>query len=635
MSLEALSAWREPLSADWRTRAKALGAALKAGEDDAAALAAELRRLGGQRMGDGERLQARRLAQAARKGPALPGFRPFRLLTVSNRTLSFLTADLEVAGLARAMLIEPVETGFDAVAALALNPSAAAPEGPFDAVLLLLDASFFPAPDGVMDEAGEAAQLAADSARLAALVTGLRAKAQAPVLVATIPAPLDEAQALSDPANPGSLSRRIGALNAEIARLASERACLAFDLATVAGRIGTAVFFDPARAHLAKLPFSLEASPIVADALAGQLAALCGKSARVLVLDLDNTLWGGVAADDGLEGITLGQGSAEGEAFLAFQRYALAMRARGVALAVCSKNLDEIAREPFRKHPDMVLKEEHIAVFLANFDDKATNLVRIAKTLDLDVASLVFVDDNPAERERVRAMLPFAYVPEVGEDPSGFVRALVLSGILDHGALTMDDANRAKAYQARAEALAARETIGDYETYLASLDMALTIAPFDAIGRARIAQLFQKSNQFNLTTKRHSEADIEAIERDPARIGWQIRLRDRFADHGMICCVILEKRPDRWVIDSWIMSCRVLERGVEQTLMRLILDEAATAGATRLEGTYIPTPRNALVQDFYPKFGFAAQGESEGGTRYARPATSADWPLVPLKVTRA
>jgi FkbH-like protein len=372
------------------------------------------------------------------------------------------------------------------------------------------------------------------------------------------------------------------------------------------------------RFHQAKVPFSFEASPIVADALSALIAAMAGRSGRALVLDLDNTLWGGVVADDGLEGMVIGQGSPAGEAFLTIQLYALELRKRGVVLAICSKNLEAIAREPFRSHPDMLLREEHMAVFLANFDDKATNLARIAQMLDLDTPSLVFLDDNPAERERVRSALPFVMVPELGNEPAHFARTLAASGFFEHLSLTADDIGRSAAYQARADAKALQVLAGDYDTYLRSLDMDLSISPFDAIGRARITQLIQKSNQFNLTTKRYSEIDIAAIENDSARLGWQVRLKDRFADHGMISVVVVDKGDHIWSIDSWIMSCRVLERGIEAALIRELARAAVREGVTELAAVYRPTARNGLVKELYDRLGFEGAPVAEDGTKTYR-----------------
>jgi FkbH-like protein len=282
----------------------------------------------------------------------------------------------------------------------------------------------------------------------------------------------------------------------------------------------------------------------------------------------------------------------------------------------------------------MLLREEHISTFMVNFDDKATNLARIARELDLDPSSLVFLDDNPAERERVRSALPFVMVPELGADPAYFVRDLCASGFFEHLPLTADDTRRAGAYQARAEAKALQVTIGDYDAYLRSLEMELTISPFDAMGRGRITQLIQKSNQFNLTTKRYTEMDIAEVEKDVTRFGWQVRLKDRFADHGMICVVIVEKRESTWSIDTWVMSCRVLERGVERAVMNELARLAIQQQVGMLMGAYRATARNALVKDFYTKLGFETNvGVEQGASTYRLDLAATTLETVAMDVT--
>ncbi|HEX3406088.1 MAG TPA: HAD-IIIC family phosphatase [Caulobacteraceae bacterium] len=582
-------------------------------------------------LGAGERLQLRRLARKllARADPP-EGFRTFRLLLVSNRTLSFLASDLQAAGLARGLLIDAVETDYDAVRALALG-AAEPPAGRFEAVLLMLDADFFPAGVELLDQAGEAAAFAAMSAEFDAIADGLRTRLQAPVLAATVPAPPELRLSSADMALAGARLRQVAQLNAHIAACAAAGRVVVFDLAGQAAQIGAAAFFDPVRFFQAKTPFALEAGGVVADALTALIAAMTGRAGRVLALDLDNTLWGGVVADDGVAGIVVGQGSPEGEAFLAVQQYALELRRRGVALVACSKNLEEIAREPFRNHPDMLLREEHFSAFLANFDDKATNLARAAAMLDLDPSAFVLLDDNPAERERVRSALPWAMVPELGEDPAHFVRLTVASGYFEHLPLTADDTARVAAYQARADAKALQASIGDYGAYLASLDMELTIAPFDAIGRARIAQLIQKSNQFNPTTRRYTEPEVAAMESDAGCVAWQLRLKDRFADHGMISAIVVRTAADVWTIEGWVMSCRVLERGVEAAIVGQLTLLAAQAGVREIVGLYRPTPRNGLVRDLYPRLGFETVATDADGSASYRltpdPARVAEPPM--------
>jgi FkbH-like protein len=572
------------------------------------------RRLASMRLGDGERLLLKRIVAAARALPnSVPGFRPFRVLMVSNRTLSFFASDLEVAGAARGLLIETVEAPYDSIAALALTPSAAGAFGRFDAVFVLFDAAFLPGGNALLDRAREADTFESIRDHIFSIVTGLQTKLMAPVITATVVPPSASVIASADTQIVGTISRSVAFANNVIASLATEGRVILFDLAAVAAWIGTASFFDPVRFYQAKVPFAPQFGSVVADKLAALIGAMAGLSARALVLDLDNTIWGGVVADDGIDQIKIGQGSPEAEAFYAVQQYALELRRRGIVLAVCSKNHEDIAREPFRSHPDMLLREGDFAMFVANFDDKATNVSRIAKALDLDPSSLVFLDDNPAERERVRSALPAVMVPEVGDDPSEFIPVLNACGSFEHLPLTADDLGRAAAYQARSEAKALQAKIGNYGDYLSSLDMELIIAPFDSIGCPRIAQLIQKSNQFNLTTKRYSEVEIAAMQNDSTRLGWQVRLKDRFADHGVISVIIAEKEAARWTIDTWVMSCRVLERGVERAVMNSLICAAKQAGVELLAGSYRPTARNVLVSSFFPGMGFQASGTRADG----------------------
>ena len=267
---------------------------------------------------------------------------------------------------------------------------------------------------------------------------------------------------------------------------------LIWEQATLAGRYGFQFWFDPIQFHAAKIPISIASTPLAADNIAGLLASVRGKAARCIVLDLDNTIWGGVVADDGIEGISLGQNSALGEAFVNFQRFILQLRQRGVVVAICLKNNDETARAPFRGHPEMLLKEDHVAVFQANWASKATNIRAISEKLCLGLETIAYIDDNPAERERVRQELPLVSTIEVGEDPSFFVERILGSGVFEHLPLTRDDLARAQSYGARAAAAEIKSRIGNYEDYLTSLDMELTVAPFDQIGRQRIVQLINR-----------------------------------------------------------------------------------------------------------------------------------------------
>jgi FkbH-like protein len=283
----------------------------------------------------------------------------------------------------------------------------------------------------------------------------------------------------------------------------------------------------------------------------------------------------------------------------------------------------------------MLLHEEHFAVFQANWQDKASNIAAIATALSLGTDAMVMLDDNPAERALIRANLPEVAVPELPEDTSLYARTLAAAGYFEAARFGDEDRNRASSYEANAKRVAIREQVADLETYLASLQMNVVFAPFDAVGRARVAQLVAKSNQFNLTTRRHSELDVAAFEADPRVFTLQVRLEDTFGDNGMISVVICrDAYADEWEIDTWLMSCRVLGRRVEQMVLREIVTHARTHGIRRLIGAYLPTERNALVRDHYRKLGFELIGEDDGGaTRWAFD-TSVDVEAAPMTVER-
>lgn len=586
--------WRAPMPPDWTERAKAMTARLKAGAiDDPAAAAIELRRLAGCRLSPSAQLTMERLARAyaAANLPAGPA-RRLRIGLLGAQTLSFLAGPLAAAGPARGLIVDVVEAAYGQLAPFAYGGASPFGGAALDAVLVVLDGG---SPGGA-DEA---------MALIDALAERVRSLGATPI-VATIPSPAAIAMS-GDLVIATSARRTIAAVNDHIVTGAAAGRWLVWDMNGLAARVGHDRWHDPVRLHLAKIPFAVDLAPLAADHLAALLAAMAGKAARAAVVDLDNVLWGGVIGDDGVDGIRIGQYSAEGEAFVAIQRHLLALRERGVVLAVCSKNNDVIARQPFRDHPDMLLREEHFAVFQANWSDKASNVRAIADALRLGEDALVFIDDNPAERDRVRQELPLVHVPEMGDDPAYYPRLLLQSGLFEHLPLTADDRARAEAYGAEARRVAIRDKVGSYDDYLRSLGMTMTIRRFDAIGLPRIAQLVGKSNQFNLRSMRYNEEQLRALGDSPDRLCWQVRLGDRFGDHGMIAVVIVDTSGEEWFIDNWLQSCRVLERGVEAAIMNALEAAAKAAGAVRIVGEYIPNARNALVADFYPRMGFAAQ----------------------------
>ena len=379
-------------------------------------------------------------------------------------------------------------------------------------------------------------------------------------------------------------------------------------LSSVQSALGKDAFFQNRTWYLAKMAVCTDALPTVAARILDIITALAGQVKKCVIVDLDNTLWGGVIGDDGIDGIQLGE-LGDGPAFSALQRWLLELKRRGILLAVCSKNNDDTAREPFEKHPEMILHLDDFAAFVANWENKAQNIQMIQKTLNIGMDSLVFLDDNPFERNLVREMLPNVTVPELPEDPAEVPAFLDSLHLLEAVSYSDEDAARTAQYQAEASRTAAQASFSSYEEYLKALDMKAEILPFDSFHYPRIAQLTQRSNQFNLRTVRYSETDIAAIAQNPEYLTRYMTLADKFGEHGLISVVICKKQDTETLfIDTWLMSCRVLRRGVEECLFDAIVRMASDAGYRYLAAEYLPTAKNKMVAQFYETMGMTPLG---------------------------
>ncbi len=607
--------WLVAAPKDFRVQARALHAEVAAARDRAPAedLGLRIHALANHALDENQLVALARLAaDAVKTGLAPQLFSALKLGVFGDGTLSLLAPAIAGTALRHRLMIDTLVGEFNAALFEALDPASRVRAAGLDMALMVSDARVL----GLDQPAAsrEAAEAAVDRAfaQLRQTVEGLRPWVASAILVQTVPPPLEPLFGSYDRVQPGSPLSMVASFNQRIADWAASGAVVIVDVARLAASVGLETWDDPGHWHASKLGFSPDLLPVYADVVARTIAAVRGLSRKCLVLDLDNTLWGGVIGDDGLAGIVVGQGSATGEAFLAVQRMALALRARGVVLAICSKNEEANARAPFREHPDMLLREDHIAVFQANWTDKAANLRAIAETLNIGVDALVFLDDNPAERMQVRRALPLVAVPELPEDPALYARTLAAAGYFDAVAFSKEDRERAEMYQANARRAAALSASGDIGAYLASLDMVCTIDFVDDVARARVAQLVNKSNQFNLTTRRYSEAELAAAIRDPMRRVVQVRLVDRFGDNGVIAVLIADKGADVWEIDTWLMSCRVLGRRVEEACLAHLAAAAKASGAQALIGKFVPSAKNAMVKDHYPKLGFSRERELEG-----------------------
>lgn len=591
--------WLRPAPADFRDQLRTLRAELPTG---GTAAVERLVTLATHRL---DETQLGRLASAAATiaGDPQPLSR-IALGMIGDGTLALLGPAIAGSLLRHGFVTDVVTGEYGSAIQQATDPTSPLRAATLDACLIVPD---YRLALGRPTATAETAQREVDAAfaRIEAIANGIRPSVKGQIFVQTLAPPVEPLFGSLDRVEAGSLFAMIEALNARLAEWARSGAVILVDIARLAASVGYERWDEPRHWHASKLGFSPVMIPVYADVVARTIAAARGKAKKALVLDLDNTLWGGVIGDDGLDGIVLGQGSSGGEAHLAVQQLALDLRQRGVVLAVCSKNEDDAARLPFREHPDMLLREEHIAVFQANWNDKASNLRAIAATLNIGVDALVFLDDNPAERAQVRRELPLVGVPELPEDAALYPRMLAAAGYFDAVAFSDEDRVRADLYKANAERAEMLDQASDVGAYLRSLDMRCIIRPFDSVSRARVSQLINKSNQFNLTTHRYSEAEVAAAEADPARHGIHVRLVDRFGDNGIISVIIADRAGSDWAIDTWLMSCRVLGRRVEDAVLAHLAAAARADGAKRLIGRYIPSAKNRMVEGHYAKLGFA------------------------------
>ncbi len=581
-----------PILPDWRERVRALGTHPAPWEEVVQLANAQLNFVLTNSLDEMKR-------RAFSAPPAELATKPVRLAILGSCTLAHLHGAIRVAGLRRGIWIDTYENEFGQYLQELSDTSSELHAFRPTSVLFVFDA--YHVCGGLtsgMDDAAAAALLDEVKERIREAWRLAREAFRCPILQQTVL-----------PVHPtllgGNEHRLAGSRAAFVARLNNDLRAMAdaegVDLIAVDARAavdGVTKWHDTALWHRSKQEIALTAAPFYGDLVGRMLAAKQGRAAKCLVLDLDNTVWGGVIGDDGLEGIVLGQGSPLGEAYTAFQDYARELSRRGIILAVCSKNDEANAVEPFEKHPEMVLKRGDIACFVANWSDKASNIRAIAKELNIGIDSLVFIDDNPFERNLVRQELPMVAVPEVADDPTYYPTAIADAGYFDGITITDEDRERSGQYQGNLARDALKASVTDLDSYLRGLEMQLVWRRFDKVGLQRTVQLINKSNQFNLTTRRYTEEEVLAVMDDPKAFGLQLRLIDRFGDNGVIAIIIGWLNGDNDLyIDTWLMSCRVLGRQVEPTTLNLVAAEARRLGAGKLIREYFTTKKNGMVRE--------------------------------------
>ena len=559
---------------------------------------------------------AKIIEKAKAKKLSLTPLIPFRLGIISNSTSDFLIPSLTATAARHGFALECIKADFGQTVQEALNPESSINKARPDAVLIAIDYRGLPLRTSPGNQSAHDATVSTCLQHIATISSGLHLNTNAFCILQTIARPVELLTGSFECALPGTMRSLVNSINIGLAESIANTTDVLLDIAGLAETVGLGEWHDPIFWNLAKIPFSSNYLPLYAEHVCRTIAAQRGKSRRCLILDLDNTLWGGIIGDDGLEGIVVGSGDPMGEAYLDIQQTALALRDRGIVLAVSSKNTDDIARKPFQEHPDMLLQEKHFAVFQANWNDKATNIMAIAKELSLGLDSMVFLDDNPVERGLVRKMLPQVAVPELPDNPALYSRYLLAGGYFEAVVFSAEDYKRAEFYQDNARRIVLQQQSGDIDSYLKSLAMKVTFQPFDDTGRARITQLINKTNQFNLTTKRYTENEVKDIQYSPDCFTLQVRLSDVFGDNGMISVIICRSLDEDWHIDTWLMSCRVLGREVEKAVLQEIIFHARNRGINQLLGTYQPTERNQLVKDHYANLGFESLSDEINSTTY-------------------
>lgn len=574
-----------------------------------------------------------RVARRVAESRDLPGLLSLRLAVLSTSSLQFLEPFLAVEGLRQGVHLHCYFGPFGQFEQELATPNAPLYQHQPDLLVLAMQPEDLD-PDAVVRfHATNGARFAALCQevrdRLATCIQSFRSHRAAAVLVANNPVPCLRPLGLFDANVVPSLTHAVAEANLALARTtANEPGAYVWDYAGVVTEVGTGRFSDRRMVALGRIPVAASHQPTVAAHLVRTMLGTLRPSAKCLVLDLDNTLWGGVVGDDGIDGIQLGD-DYPGNVYKAFQRRLLALSDRGILLAIASKNEREIVDQVFREHPDMLIRWDDIAAARINWQDKSQNIRELAMELNLGVDALVFFDDNPVERAEVRVNAPEVNVMDVPNDPLAFEDTLAAAGFFDQATLSAEDRQRTVMYrhEVQRRQLSARATTLD--EFLESMDMRATVGHAGPTTLNRIAQLVGKTNQFNLTTRRHSQAELAAKSEDGSHVVAWLRLHDCFGDQGLVAVGILAQEGSSARIDTLVMSCRVMNRRVEQALLAYLAEEASRLDCATLVGEYRPTKKNAVVKDLYDTLGFTeTEPPVEGGRRFELDLTTSmcPWP---------
>ncbi len=533
-----------------------------------------------------------------------------KVAILANHASQFLAKALEYQGVINELNLEIYEADFDQIESSILNPSSGLYEFSPDFVYISYSSrklipKFYDL--SVEDRRVFAKKFVEDVNGLAQM---LKERSDCQVIISNLEPINDNIYGSISHKVDSSLYHQINKSNLLLEELCTQSLHIHLaDVQSLITRVGLENAFSPQHYVNSNLAFSIDFTVSIAEQLVQMLLAFTGRINKCLILDLDNTLWGGIIGDDGIENIEIGD-LGIGKAFSDLQRWVKQLKERGIILAVCSKNREEVAKEPFEKHPEMILKLEDIAVFVANWSNKADNIRYIQEVLNIGFDSMVFIDDNPVERDIVLSELPEVTVPDLPEDPAEYLPFLVRMNLFETTTYSENDSDRTRQYQEEAKRKNLSKSFTDMSTFLASLKMKGFFGPFNDFDVPRIAQLTQRSNQFNLRTIRYTESEITDIRNSETDHGFVVKLSDKFGDYGLISILIAQERNhEELFLDTWIMSCRVLERGVEHFVMNYLVERTKSLGFKWIVGEYLPTKKNMLVKNHYENLGFKREDE--------------------------
>ena len=555
-----------------------------------------------------------------------------KVALLSSFSIEFLQDALIAHGFAAGFRLDPYQPAFATFRQEILDPSSRLYAEQPDVVVLAVEGEDWSTGpfDAFMEipEDGHAEVVSRFAAEAGALLDAFRAKSAAPLLVHNLALPPWRKLGILDAKVPHGQGALISRMNEALAAAARRVADVhVVDYAALVNRHGALNWYDERMRLYARAPIAGAMQSHLADEYVRFIRALAGGAKKCLVLDLDNTLWGGIVGEDGVDGIRLGA-TYPGSAFVEFQRHAQDLGKRGVILAIASKNNPADVDEVFARHPSMVLRKDDFAAMEIGWNAKSESLRRIAERLSIGLEHVVFVDDNPAECEEVRLALPQVHVIALPAQPERYVRAMQRDGLFDNVTMSDEDRRRGELYRQRAEAESARATAGSLEGFYRDLAMQISVAPIGPPSLPRAAQLTQKTNQFNVTTKRYTEAEIGERLRDPAWVGFTVAVKDRFGDNGIVGVALARVDGPALAIDTLLMSCRVIGRTVETAMLAHLCDEATARGLASLKGRFVPTPKNAPARDLFERHGFARGAERDGGDDWCLDLAThrVDWP---------